>query len=151
MTSRRSSKRPASTSSCKNFLYFISSPPSFVFAALRHAEACPPHATRRRRLLRGMRRRTRYPRSPPPGQRPMAEGLQLDVVCGPPAPSLPLLDVRLDVAGPAAGAAIDVQANKFDLDVGVQTFPIGNAEMPASARRAEADGTGCRHLNPSFG
>src|SRR5690606_19155167 len=68
-----------------------------------------------------------------------------------PAVPLPLLDVRLDVAGPLARVAIRVEANKFEIAVMVKTFPISNSKPPAPARRAEADGTGCRHLNPSSG
>src|SRR5690606_31126686 len=55
------------------------------------------------------------------------------------------------VAGPSAGATIDVEANKFHLDISVQALPVRNVELlPAPARRAEADGAGCRHLSHSF-
>src|SRR5690606_593910 len=77
-----------------------------------------------------------------------AEGdLQLDEMGIPPAVPLPLGDVRLDIAGPPAIVAVRVEADKCP-DV-LNPLSVGDVNLPAPARRAEADGAGCRHLNPS--
>src|SRR5690606_3682613 len=79
-----------------------------------------------------------------------AEGdLQLDEMGIPPAVSLPLGDVRLDVAGPLAIVAVRVETDKCP-DV-LNPFSVGDVNLPAPARRAEADGSWCCHLNPSSG
>src|SRR5690606_13647650 len=86
-----------------------------------------------------------------PSSRRCGRGLPLDELGVYPAVPLPFLDVRLDVAGPPANFAVYVEANKFEIDVVVKTFPINNAEPPAPTRRAEADRPGfLRHLNPSY-
>src|SRR5690606_29948994 len=77
-----------------------------------------------------------------------AEGdLQLDEMGIPPAVPLPLGDVRLDIAGPPAIVAVRVEADKCP-DV-LNPFSVGDVNLPAPARRAEADGSWCCHLNPS--
>src|SRR5690606_38496064 len=98
-----------------------------------------------------MWRGTRCARSPPRRSRRSGAGLQLDGLGTYPAGPLPRLEVRPDVAGPSANTAVHVEADKLNVDIGVGAFPIRNAELlPASARRAEADGTRLlRHLNPS--
>src|SRR5690606_17076258 len=64
----------------------------------------------------------------------------------PPAVPLPLGDVRLDVAGPPAIVAVRVETDKCP-DV-VNPLSVGDVNLPAPARRAEADGSWCCHLNP---
>src|SRR5690606_615765 len=76
-----------------------------------------------------------------PSSRRCGRGLPLDELGVYPAVPLPFLDVRLDVAGPPANFAVYVEANKFEIDVVVKTFPINNAEPPAPTRRTEAGGT----------
>src|SRR5690606_4276653 len=79
-----------------------------------------------------------------------AEGdLQLDEMGIPPAVPLPLGDVRLDVAGPPAIVAVRVETDKCP-DV-LNPLSVGDVNLPAPARRAEADGSWRCHLTPSSG
>src|SRR5690606_17605210 len=67
-------------------------------------------------------------------------GLPLDELGIPPAVPLPLGDVRLDVAGPPAISAVGVEADKLEIDIMVNPFPVNNVYLSAPTRRTEADG-----------